>query len=172
MLAASSDALEASKGNAHSLSLDLHDQWVALEATKQYRFTPPVHTILSFDQALKEFELEGGVEGRGGRYRENCKVLMEGMQRLGFKPLLSHNLQAPIIVTYLMPEDENFEFQSFYDSLRDKGFVIYPGKLTVAETFRIGCIGRMGTPEIEAALAAIEKTLGEMGVSSCAPLAA
>lgn len=166
------DALEAAKGNAHSLTLDLHDQWTVLEKTKQYRFTPPVHTILSFDQALREFEEEGGVAGRGGRYRENCDALVAGMRRLGFKPLLPDHLQAPIIVTFLMPNDDRFDFQTFYDALREKGFVIYPGKLTVAETFRIGCIGRLGITEIEAALAAIETTLTEMGVANCAPLAA
>ncbi|MGI9408121.1 MAG: 2-aminoethylphosphonate--pyruvate transaminase, partial [Hyphomicrobiaceae bacterium] len=166
------DALEASKGNAHSLSLDLHDQWAVLEKTGQYRFTPPVHTILSFDQALREFLDEGGVAGRGGRYKENCKALVDGMKRLGFQPLLPTELQAPIIVTFLMPQDGKFDFQVFYDALRQKGFVIYPGKLTVAETFRIGCIGRLGTAEISAALAAIEMTLAEMGVADCAPLAA
>ncbi len=166
------DALEAAKGNAHSLTLDLHDQWTALEATKQYRFTPPVHTILSFDQALKEFQDEGGVAGRGGRYTENCRVLVDGMRRMGFSPLLPDELQAPIIVTFLMPQDKRFDFQSFYDALRDKGYVIYPGKLTVAETFRIGCIGRLGTAEIEGALRAIKGTLAEMGVADCAPIAA
>lgn len=165
-------ALEATKGNSPSLSLDLHDQWRAMEGNGQWRFTPPVHTIMSFDQALKEFEAEGGVAGRGRRYRENCDTLIAGMKRLGFKPLLPAELQAPIIVTFLMPDDPRFAFQTFYDRLRDKGYVIYPGKLTVADTFRIGCIGRVGRREIEGALAAIEATLEEMGVASCAPAAA
>ncbi|MGD9867899.1 MAG: 2-aminoethylphosphonate--pyruvate transaminase [Hyphomicrobiales bacterium] len=169
---ARADALKQTKGNSRSLSLDLYDQWVAMEGNGQWRFTPPVHTIVAFDQALKEFDEEGGVAGRGGRYAENCKLLVGGMRRLGFQPLLPDSLQAPIIVTFLTPKDPNFDFQVFYDRLRERGYVIYPGKLTVADTFRIGCIGRLGTREIKGALAAIETTLHELGVADCAPVAA
>lgn len=165
-------ALTETKGNARSLSLDLHDQWTAMEGNGQWRFTPPVHTIVAFDQALNEFDAEGGVAGRGGRYAENCRLLVSGMRRLGFQPLLPDSLQAPIIVTFLTPKDPNFDFQVFYDRLRERGYVIYPGKLTVADTFRIGCIGRLGTAEIKGALAAIETTLRELGVADCAPVAA
>ncbi|HKY94553.1 MAG TPA: 2-aminoethylphosphonate--pyruvate transaminase [Kiloniellales bacterium] len=165
-------ALEETKGNCPSLSLDLYDQWFAMEGNGQWRFTPPTHAILAFDQALGEFEAEGGQPGRGGRYAENCKILVEGMRALGFQTLLPDRLQAPIIVTFLMPSDPKFHFQSFYDRLRERGFVIYPGKLTVADTFRIGCIGRLGRAEMEGALAAIRAVLGEMGVTRCAPKAA
>jgi len=169
---ARSEALAKTEGNSHSLSLDLHDQYVAMEKNGQWRFTPPVHTILAFDQALKEFAAEGGVAGRGGRYRENCRLLIDGMRRLGFQPLLPDELQAPIIVTFHMPADPRFQFEAFYDGLRERGYVIYPGKLTVAESFRIGCIGRLGASEIRGALAAVEDLLGDMGVESCAPAAA
>ncbi len=169
---ARSEALAKTEGNSHSLSLDLHDQYVAMEKNGQWRFTPPVHTILAFDQALKEFAEEGGVAGRGGRYRENCRLLIDGMRRLGFQPLLPDELQAPIIVTFHMPADPRFQFEAFYDGMRERGYVIYPGKLTVAESFRIGCIGRLGASEIRGALAAVEDLLGDMGVESCAPAAA
>jgi 2-aminoethylphosphonate-pyruvate transaminase len=165
-------ALQETRGNCPSLSLDLHDQWVAMEANGQWRFTPPTHAILAFDQALSEFEAEGGQPGRGGRYADNCRVLVEGMRALGFQTLLPDRLQAPIIVTFLMPSDAKFHFQTFYDRLRERGFVIYPGKLTVADTFRIGCIGRLGRAEMEGALAAIKAVLGELGVTRCAPAAA
>ena len=165
-------ALEATEGNAHSLALDLYDQWVAMEKNAQWRFTPPTHCILAFDQAIAEFEAEGGVAGRGRRYRENCRILVEGMRALGFQTLLPDALQAPIIVTFHMPKDANFDFQSFYDRLREQGFVIYPGKLTVADSFRVGCIGAMGPEEIRAALAAIEGTMAEMGVVNGMPSAA
>src|SRR5262249_3946631 len=162
-------ALEASKGNAHSLSLDLHDQWAAMEKNAQWRFTPPTQVLAAFEQALREHEAEGGVAGRGARYRNNCRILVEGMRALGFETLLPDHLQAPIIVTFLMPADPRFRFESFYDRLRDKGYVLYPGKLTVADSFRIGCIGRLGEPEIRGALAAIRATMDEMGVKSGAP---
>ncbi len=162
-------ALEASEDNSPSLSLDLHDQWQAMEKNGQWRFTPPTHVILAFDQALQEFEAEGGVEGRGVRYRENCRVLVEGMRALGFETLLPDALQAPIIVTFRMPADPRFDFEAFYDALRERGYVIYPGKLTVAPSFRIGCIGRLESDEIRGALAAIEATLEAQGVTDCGP---
>ncbi len=162
-------ALEASEDNSPSLSLDLHDQWQAMEKNGQWRFTPPTHVILAFDQALREFEAEGGVAGRGARYRENCRILVEGMRALGFETLLPDALQAPIIVTFRMPADPRFDFETFYDALRGRGYVIYPGKLTVAPSFRIGCIGRLGGDEIRGALTAIEATLAAQGVTDCGP---
>ena len=163
--------LESCAGNAPSLSLDLYDQWQGLEANGQWRFTPPTHVIAAFDQALTEHEAEGGVAGRGARYRRNCEILVAGMRSMGFVPLLADELQAPIIVTFHMPADPSFDFQDFYNRLSERGFVIYPGKLTVANSFRIGCIGRIGETEIRGALAAIELAINEMGVSSCAPAA-
>jgi 2-aminoethylphosphonate-pyruvate transaminase len=165
-------ALAAAQGNAHSLSLDLHDQWEAMEGNGQWRFTPPTHVIAAFHQALAEHAAEGGVAGRGARYRRNCDVLVSGMRELGFEPLLPDELQAPIIVTFHMPSDPAFRFQAFYDRLAEKGYVIYPGKLTVAESFRIGCIGRLDETVMRGALQAIRETLVEMGVRRCGPLAA
>jgi 2-aminoethylphosphonate-pyruvate transaminase len=160
------EALDACKGNSPSLALDLFDQFQALEKTGQWRFTPPIHCIVAFDQAIKEHEAEGGVAGRGGRYRNNCRVLVEGMRKLGFETLLPDRLQAPIIVTFHMPADPKFVFQTFYDKLSERGFVIYPGKLTVADSFRIGCIGRLGEKEMKGALSAVREVMGEMGVAS------
>ena len=163
------DALKQCQGNAPSLSLDLYEQWQALEKTGQYRFTPPIHCIVAFDQALTEHEEEGGVAGRGARYRNNCKILVDGMRALGFETLLPDQLQAPIIVTFHMPADPRFVFQTFYDKLKDRGYVIYPGKLTVADSFRIGCIGRLDESHMKGALAAVRAAMSEMGVASGSP---
>ncbi|MDQ2103600.1 2-aminoethylphosphonate--pyruvate transaminase [Azospirillum isscasi] len=163
------DALERAKGNAHSLSLDLHDQARGFEANAQWRFTPPTHVLAAFDQALAEHAAEGGVEGRGARYAANCRILVEGMRAMGFRTLLPDHLQAPVIVTFRMPADPAFDFPRFYDQLRERGFVIYPGKLTVADSFRIGCIGRLGAPEMQAAVEAVRATLAGMAVASGAP---
>ena len=141
-----------------------------MEANAQWRFTPPTHCILALDQAIGEHEAEGGVKGRGARYRRNCDILVSGMRALGFETLLADELQAPIIVTFQMPADPAFDFKTFYDSLNAKGYVIYPGKLTVADSFRVGCIGRLGEKEMKGALEAIGRTLKEMGVSRCAPV--
>jgi 2-aminoethylphosphonate-pyruvate transaminase len=161
--------LKECKGNAPSLTLDLYDQWQTMEKTAQWRFTPPTHVIAAFEQALREHEEEGGVAGRGARYRRNCKILVDGMRELGFETLLPDALQAPIIVTFHMPADPSFVLQDFYDNLGERGFVIYPGKLTVADSFRIGCIGRLGDDEMRAALVAVRETLEQMGVTRCGP---
>ena len=158
--------IAAAAGNSHSLSLDLHDQWKAMEGNGQWRFTPPTHVLAGFDQALAEHAAEGGVAGRGGRYSANCRILVDGMRALGFETLLSDELQAPIIVTFHSPSDPAFDFKVFYDGLRRRGYVIYPGKLTVADTFRIGCIGHVFEADIRGALAAVEEVLNEMGVKN------
>lgn len=157
--------IETLKGNATTLVLDLHDQWQNFEKTGQYRFTPPIHVIVSFHQALTEFFEEGGQSGRGDRYKENCKALVDGMRDLGFKTLLPDHLQAPIIITFHMPTNENFVFQTFYDGLKDRGYVIYPGKLTVADSFRIGCIGRLYPKDMRSAVAAVRDVLADMNVT-------
>jgi len=163
------DALKATKGNATTLVLDLHDQWQTMEKTGQWRFTPPIHVIVSLNKAIEEYLAEGGVAGRGGRYASNCRILVDGMRALGFRTLLPDALQAPIIITFHMPADPKFVFQAFYDRLKDRGYVIYPGKLTVADSFRIGCIGRLDANHMRGALAAMREILAEMGVSRCSP---
>ncbi len=163
------DTLARAEGNAPSLSLDLHDQWRAMEGNGQWRFTPPTHVLAALDQALDEHATEGGVAGRGARYRQNCRVLVDGMRGLGFETLLPDELQAPIIVTFHTPADANFDFGAFYDHLNRRGYVIYPGKLTVADSFRIGCIGKVFEADMRGVLGAIEETLGMMGVETRAP---
>jgi 2-aminoethylphosphonate-pyruvate transaminase len=158
-------ALQQTEGNSPSLSLDLYDQWCAMEKNRQWRFTPPTHVLLAFAQALSEFDDEGGVEGRGSRYRKNCDLLISGMREMGFKTLLPDNLQAPIIITFHMPANPEFEFNAFYDGLREQGYVIYPGKLTVADSFRMGCIGRLDLEQMQGALDAVAKILSKFGIA-------
>lgn len=157
-------ALEETAGNAHSVVLDLYDQWTFMEKTGQWRFTPPTHVIAAFDQALAEHAAEGGVEGRGARYRRNCRVLVEGMREMGFRTLLPDALRAPIIVTFHIPADQHFDFPTLYDKLAQRGYLIYPGKLTKIDSFRVGCIGRLTETDMRGALEAIRQTLHEMGV--------
>ena len=157
-------ALAQTKGNATTLVLDLHDQSTAFERTGQYRFTPPIQVIVAFHKALQEFWAEGGVAGRGERYAENARILIEGMKQLGFRTLLPAAKQAPIIVTFHMPQEKGFVFQRFYDALKDAGYVIYPGKLTVADSFRIGCIGALGSQDMRSFLVTVANVLAEMGV--------
>lgn len=162
-------ALAECKGNATTLVLDLFEQAEGFAKTGQYRFTPPIHVIVALGKAIEEHAAEGGVAGRGKRYRENAKVLIDGMRAMGFRTLLPDALQAPIIVTFHMPTDPKFVFQRFYDGLKDRGYVIYPGKLTVADSFRIGCIGRLHPKDMQGALAAVRDVLDEMRVSNGGP---
>jgi 2-aminoethylphosphonate-pyruvate transaminase len=166
---AKKSALEAAKGNSHSLSLDVHAQWAAMEKTGQWRFTPPTHVVAAFLEALKMHEVEGGVAGRGARYTKNRDVMVAGMRELGFETLLSDRWLSPIIVTFFCPAHEKFVFNRFYDLMKDKGFIIYPGKLTVVESFRVGCIGRMDEHVMRKVVAAAKQSLDEMGVDTAAP---
>lgn len=134
-------SLARCEGGSRSLSLDLYDQWAEMEKGRgKWRFTSPTHVVRAFFQAMKELEDEGGVEARHDRYRENHAELVEGMRRSGFRTLLPDELQSPIITSFLYPE-EDFDFQKFYEALKERGFVIYPGKISEAPTFRIGNIG-------------------------------
>ena len=158
------DIIKNSKGNCHSLSLDLYDQWQAMEKNKQWRFTPPTHVLAAFYQALKEHKKEGSVEGRLNRYSNNCRIICEGMKELGFKQLLPNELQAPIIITFMQPENSNFNFEKFYDALSKKNFLIYPGKLTVADTFRIGCIGNLNENDMHNTIKAVKEVVTELKI--------
>ncbi len=157
-------ALENCAGNAHSLVLDLHDQWVNMEKTSQWRFTPPTVIVAALHAALEQFVAEGGVAARGARYGRNCEVLIDGMTRLGFKLFLDARHQAPVIVTFHAPSDPNYDFQRFYDRVREKGFVLYPGKLTQIDTLRVGCIGAIDEHAIRAAVHAIADTVAEQNI--------
>ncbi len=157
-------ALESTAGRARTLSLDLLAQWKGLESGGQFRFTPPVQSILAFHQALAELKAEGGVAARGARYRANHDCLLDGMNALGFEEYLPRHLQGPIITSFRYPAHPNFNFDEFYSRLNDQGFVIYPGKVSNADCFRIGHVGRLFPSDTRALLHAINDTLIAMGI--------
>ncbi|MCA8869743.1 MAG: 2-aminoethylphosphonate--pyruvate transaminase [Rhodobacteraceae bacterium] len=163
------DALEQARGNSHSLSLDVHAQWAHMNKTGQWRFTPPTHVVAAFLVALEAHRVEGGVKGRGARYTNNRDVLVEGMRDLGFVTLLQDRWLSPIIVTFFCPADPGFKFDRFYQLMKDKGFIIYPGKLTVVDSFRVGCIGQMDEHVMRKVVVAAGQALAEMGVDDASP---
>jgi 2-aminoethylphosphonate-pyruvate transaminase len=163
------ELLEASHGNSHSLAMDLHDQWTYMQKTTQWRFTPPTHVVAAFRAALDQFKAEGGTPARGARYRKNCDTLVESMSALGFRPFLPRALQAPIIVTFHAPGDAAYNFRTFYEKVRARGYILYPGKLTKVETFRVGCIGAIDYNEMRNVASAVAETLKEMGIREAAP---
>jgi 2-aminoethylphosphonate-pyruvate transaminase len=158
-------ALAATQGWARSLSLDLLAQADGLDANGQFRFTPPTHALLAFHQALVELEAEGGVAGRAARYRANYATLLAGMRALGFQEYLRPERQGYLITSFRYPSHPNFNFADFYQRLNDKGYVIYPGKLSHADCFRIGHVGRLGPNDMTDLCHAIEQTLAELGVT-------
>ena len=158
--------LERCAGHSQSLAMDLHDQWQYMEKTGQWRFTPPTHVLVALAEAITQFVEEGGQPARLARYADNCRTLVDGMAVLGFKPFLDPEVQAPIIVTFHAPADPAYDFKRFYDAVKARGFILYPGKLTQVETFRVGCIGAIGRNEMREAVGAVADALREMGIRS------
>lgn len=157
-------ALEGASGNARSLSLDLAAQARGLDGNGQFRFTPPTHAILAFNQALDELDGEGGVAGRAARYGKNCDVLTRAMKAMGFRLYLDEAFRSHIITSFYCPDHPRFSFDDFYSRLAARGFVIYPGKVSRADCFRIGTIGRIYPADVEALAAAIAEVLAEMDI--------
>ncbi len=157
------------EGNSQSLAMDLFDQHAYLEKTGQWRFTPPTHVLVALHEAIAQFVEEGGQSARLMRYQANCDALLRGMAALGFVPFLPADIQAPIIVTFHAPADPAYEFKKFYDAAKRHGFILYPGKLTQLETFRVGCIGAIGTVEIEQAVHAVALAMQDLGIADGAP---
>lgn len=157
-------ALSRCKGNSASTSLDLHEQWLNFERNGQWRFTPPVQVVAATVEALGALEREGGPPARLARYRENFSTLVAGMRKLGFELYLEESLHSPVIATFRTPKlwpgrDIRFDFETFYLAIAERGFLLYPGKLADADTFRIGCIGNVFKTDIEALLRTIAAIL-------------
>ena len=161
--------LDGCAGQSQSLAMDLHDQYTYMEKTGQWRFTPPTHVVVALAEAIAQFEAEGGQPARLARYTANYRALIDGMGRLGFMPFLDPSIQAPIIVTFHAPGDARYDFRRFYEATKARGFILYPGKLTQVETFRVGCIGAIGQVEMEQAVHAVALALRDMGIATGAP---
>jgi 2-aminoethylphosphonate-pyruvate transaminase len=157
--------LEKAKGWARSLSLDLYDQWQTMESHHgKWRFTSPTHVVHAFAQALKELAEEGGILKRYERYRSNHRVLVDGMRALGFKTLLADELHSPIITSFLNPAHDAYDFKRFYLDLKARGFVIYPGKITSAPTFRVSNIGNVTPGDMRRFLTAVRESMFWAGI--------
>lgn len=157
--------LEATKGRARSHSLDLFGQWHEMETKGgKWRFTSPTHVVSAFAQALDELEAEGGVDARHARYVANQKTIVDGMRAIGFRTLIGDEVQSPIITSFYFPEAAEFEFQTFYDALKARGFVIYPGKVSHAQCFRIGSIGDVHPSDMTELIGHVSEVISEMGV--------
>lgn len=159
-------ALERTKGQARTLSLDLYEQWHGLETSGQFRFTPPTLSMMAFQQALRELQEEGGIKAREQRYKTNKALLDSGMAALGFRQYLRPDIQGHIITSFLYPDDPAFDFGQFYQKLSDRNFVIYPGKLSKTNAFRIGNIGQIFPDDVKA----LVKAIGEIMLETTSPV--
>ena len=160
------EVLPGCAGRSQSLAMDLHDQSSYMERTGQWRFTPPTHVLAALDEAVAQFIEEGGQPARLARYQHNAQVLIDGMQALGMRPFLERAVQAPIILTFHAPEHPGYDFKRFYAAVKARGFLLYPGKLTEVETFRVGCIGAIGANEMRQAVHAVAEAMDELGLRS------
>eukprot|EP01134_Creolimax_fragrantissima_P008172 CFRG8172T1 len=158
------DAIKECKGNARTVSLDLWAQNDGLEKTGQFRFTPATHAMIAFNQSLIEFEAEGGLNARYNRYKTNNDIVLKGMRALGFESFLKDQDQGPFITSFIYPSHKNFDFHVFYEKLNAKDLCIYPGKVTKADSFRIGNIGQLYPEDMHAVVAAVEVALNEMNI--------
>jgi 2-aminoethylphosphonate-pyruvate transaminase len=150
--------LEGCQGVARSLSLDLYDQYQGMYDGK-WRYTSPTHVVAAFSQALDELATEGGIAARHARYAANNALLREGLEKIGIHAYVAADLQSPIISTFLFPS-EGFDFNEFYQYIKTRGYVIYPGKLTDIDTFRIGNIGEIYAEDITELCAIIAEYMG------------
>ena len=162
-------SLEAAKGNSPSWALDLYDQWQFMEDKGWFRFTPATTVILALSQAIAEHQAEGGLIVRQERYRRNWRRLVDGMRQRGALTFLPDEYAAPIIATFHDPAHPNYSFERFYGLMEAKGIIIFPGRLTAAQTFRIGCMGDIDEPDINLVLDAIDQCMAEMGVDDLSP---
>lgn len=162
-------ALEAAKGRAPTFMFDLHGQWTFMEETGWFRTTPPTHVLLAFAKAVEEHKAEGGVAARNARYRRSWRRLVDGLRQLGFKTLLPDRYASPIIATFHDPDDPRYSFAAFHAAMERRGFVIFPGRLTAAHTFRIGCMGDITEEDMSLVIAAVRDSMEELGVESTAP---
>lgn len=163
---ARADALARAEGNSVSLALNLSDQYDYMQRTGQWRFTPPTHVVAALHEALLQYDEEGGLPARHAKYARNCEVLIRGMERLGLKSFLAPEIQAPIIVTFHAPRDPKYRFADFYAAVRARGFILYPGKLTQLETFRVGCIGHVESADMERAVEAVAAVFTELNITT------
>ena len=160
------ETFEKTEGFARSLSLDLFDQWRTMDGGHgKWRYTSPTHTVRAFAQALSELEAEGGVAARAARYAENHRLLVAGMEKIGFRALIAREHQSHIITAFLYPDDPRFTFEAFYEAMKARRFVLYPGKVSDADTFRIGTIGHVFPDDIRQLLDGVAEVVQQLGIS-------
>ncbi len=164
------ESLIAGKGRSPSYVLDLHSQWAWMEEKGWFRTTPPTHVLLALGKAVELHKAEGGIAPRQARYRSNWRRLVDGLRQHGFRTFLPDEHASPIIATFHDPDDPNYSFEAFYAAMEKRGFIIFPGRLTSAHTFRIGTMGDLRESDISLIIEAVLDSMEEIGVNRTTPV--
>ncbi|MEM0908709.1 MAG: 2-aminoethylphosphonate--pyruvate transaminase [Pseudomonadota bacterium] len=165
------DSLMESKGRSPSCVLDLYEQWALMEEKGWFRYTSPTQVLMALGKAVERHKQEGGIAPRNARYRNNWRRLVEGLRQRGYATLMPDEHASPIIATFHDPDDPNYDFPTFYAAMERRGFIIFPGRLTSAHTFRIGTMGDLTESDISLIINAVVDSMEEIGVTNPAPRA-
>ena len=140
--------IEASKDYPkRSYYCNLYLQYDFFEKTGEMHFTPPVQTVYAAVQALKEYWAEGE-EAKWARHTRIFEAIHEGLDKLGFQDVIRREWQAGLVVSVLYPDDPNWDFEKIHDFCYERGFTIYPGKISTANTFRLCALGAIDEQDI------------------------
>jgi 2-aminoethylphosphonate-pyruvate transaminase len=161
------DLLNSSMGRSQSFSQDLFEEWRNLESSGQFRFSAPTHLVAALQRALKELVEEGGHDARRMRYERNARVVLSGMRKLGFTPLLADENAGPIVQVILAPADGSYNYDHFHAALASRGFSIAPGRIANLATFRVGTAGNLDATTMNAFIDALKDSVGALGIQDC-----
>ena len=158
------DIIEASRNfPVRSYYCNLYLQYDFFERTGEMHFTPPVQTVYAARQALIEY-FEEGEERKWERHQRIMAAIRAGVDRLGFKEVLSRDVQSGLVSAIIYPDDPNWDFDKIHDYCYERGFTIYPGKLASRGTFRLCALGVIDEPDIVDFWKVFEAGLKELGV--------
>lgn len=153
------DIIEKSKDYPkRSYYCNLYMQYDFFERTGEMHFTPPVQTIYAARQALDEYFAEGE-EAKWARHTRVMKAIHDGLAALGFREAIRREIQVGLVASVIYPDDENWNFEKVHDYCYERGFTIYPGKITGANTFRLCALGAIDVRDIEDFFAVLKQAL-------------
>lgn len=153
------DIIEKSKDYPRrSYYCNLYMQYDFFERTGEMHFTPPVQTIYAARQALDEYFAEGE-EAKWARHTRVMNAIHDGLAALGFREAIRREIQVGLVASVIYPDDENWNFEKVHDYCYERGFTIYPGKITGANTFRLCALGAIDVSDIEDFFAVLKQAL-------------
>lgn len=155
--------LEESKNyTTRSYYTNLYMQYDFIKNKGEMHFTPPVQTIYATEQAIKEYWAEGEA-GKWARHQSLWEAIYKGLDRLGFETIIPKEIQSKLVVSVKYPNDPNFDFVKIHDYVYERGFTIYPGKVSTLSTFRLCSLGTIVPADVDDFFVALEAGLKHYG---------